>query len=84
MEKEGLAVNGKAPHGSQARGETGAVQQGGGRFVTLACGTDVFHNVPTAGRRPSIWPTWLATLERWPTEYLNWHKRDDDGRSPDR
>jgi hypothetical protein len=45
MEKEGLTVNGKAPHGSTARGETGAVQQGGGRFVTLACGTDVYHNV---------------------------------------
>ena len=45
MEKEGLAVNAKAPHGSKARGETGAVQQGGGRFVTLACGSEVFHNV---------------------------------------
>jgi hypothetical protein len=45
MEKEGLTVNGKAPHGSTARGETGAVQQGGGRFVTLACGSDVYHNV---------------------------------------
>jgi hypothetical protein len=45
MEKEGLTVNGKAPHGSRARGETGAVQQGGGRFVTVACGSDVYHNV---------------------------------------
>jgi hypothetical protein len=45
MEKEGLAVNGKASHASKARGETGAVQQGGGRFVTVACGSQVFHNV---------------------------------------
>jgi hypothetical protein len=45
MEKEGLTVNGRASHGSRARGETGVVQQGGGRFVTLACGTDFYHNV---------------------------------------
>lgn len=45
MEKEGLTVNGKAPHRSAARGETGAVQRGGGRFVTLACSTDFYHNV---------------------------------------
>jgi len=45
MENEGLAMNGKPPHGSKARGETGAVQQDGGRFVTLACGSEVFHNV---------------------------------------
>ena len=45
MGKEGIAVNGKAPHGSKARGETSAVQQGGGRFVTVACGSQVFHNV---------------------------------------
>jgi hypothetical protein len=45
MNKEGLIVNGKARHDSKARGETGAIQQGGGRFVTIACGSDVFHNV---------------------------------------
>lgn len=45
MEKERLTVNAKASHGSRARGETGAVQQGGARFVTLVCGSDVYHNV---------------------------------------
>jgi len=28
-----------------ARGETGTVQRGGGRFVTLACASQVYHNV---------------------------------------
>ena len=45
MNKEGLAVDGKAPRESLARGETGVVQRGGGRFVTLACDSDVYHNV---------------------------------------
>jgi hypothetical protein len=45
MAKEGLAVNGKARRDSTARGEAGAVQRGGGRFLTLVCGSDVFHNV---------------------------------------
>ena len=45
LEKERLTVNGKASHGSRARGETGAVQQGGARFVTVVCGSDVYHNV---------------------------------------
>jgi len=44
MEKERLTVNAKASHGSRARGETGAVQQGGARFVTVVCGSDVYHN----------------------------------------
>lgn len=45
LEKEGLTVNAKAPHNSIARGETGAVQQGGGRFITLACDSQVYHHV---------------------------------------
>ena len=45
MEKERLTVNAKAQHDSMARGETGAVQRGGGRFITLACDSPVFHNV---------------------------------------
>ena len=67
MEKEGLAVNGKAPHGSKARGETGAVQQGGGRFVTLACGSDVFHNVVDR------WPEAVdvANLARYARAFAN-------------
>jgi hypothetical protein len=45
MEKEGLTVNANAPHDSAARGETGLVQNGGGRFITLACDSPVYHNV---------------------------------------
>jgi hypothetical protein len=67
MEKEGLAVNGKAPHGSKARGETGAVQQGGGRFVTVACGSDVFHNV--ADRWPEAVD--VANLARYARAFAN-------------
>ncbi len=44
LEKEGLSVNATAPHDSVARGETGAVQRGGGRFVTLACISEFHHN----------------------------------------
>jgi hypothetical protein len=44
MQKEGIAVNEKARHDSIARGETRAVQQAGGRFFTVACASDVFHN----------------------------------------
>ena len=45
LEKEGLTVNAKARHDSVARGETGAIQHGGGRFITLAFESQVFHNV---------------------------------------
>lgn len=44
MEKEGLTVNAKARHDSTARGEAGAVQRGGGRFVTVACASEVYHS----------------------------------------
>jgi hypothetical protein len=45
MEKEGLTVNAKASRDSVARGEAGIIQQGGGRFVTVACGSEVYHSV---------------------------------------
>jgi hypothetical protein len=67
MGKEGLTVNGKAPHGSRARGETGAVQQGGGRFVTLACGTEFYHNV--ADRWPEAVD--VANLARYARAFAN-------------
>ena len=44
MEKEGIVVHEKARHDSIARGETGAVQRVNGRFFTVACASDVFHN----------------------------------------
>jgi hypothetical protein len=43
--EQGLSVDAREQHSSRARGETAAVQRGGGRFVTLACGSLVFHNV---------------------------------------
>jgi hypothetical protein len=45
LEKQGISVDAKEPHSSKARGETAIVQRGGGRFVTLACASSVFHSV---------------------------------------
>ena len=47
-----LTVNAKARHDSIARSEVGAVQQGSGRFVTLACDSEVYHSV--ADRWPEV------------------------------
>jgi len=67
MVKEGLTVNAKAPHDSMARGEAGAIQRGGGRYVTLACDSDVYHNV---GDR---WPEAVdvAMLARYARAFAN-------------
>lgn len=67
MAKEGLAVNGKSQHHSGARGEAGAVQRGGGRFFTLVCGSDVFHNV--ADRWPEAVD--VAILARYARAFAN-------------
>jgi len=45
LAKQGLAVDAKEQHSSKARAETAPIQRGGGRFVTLACASSVFHNV---------------------------------------
>src|SRR6266571_7715481 len=34
---------------------------------------------PTAGRRRSMWRSWLAMPERSQTEHLSWHNRADGG-----
>ena len=67
MGKEGLTINGKARRDSKARGEAGAIQQGGGRFVTLACGSDVYHNV--ADRWPEAVD--VAILARYARAFAN-------------
>jgi hypothetical protein len=67
MEKEGLAVNGKARRDSLARGEAGAVQQGGGRFVTVACGSELYHSV--ADRWPEAVD--VAALTRYAKAFAN-------------
>jgi hypothetical protein len=45
LAKQGVPANAKEQHSATARGETAAVQRGGGRFVTLACASSVFHSV---------------------------------------
>jgi len=67
MEKEGIVVNAKARHDSIARGETRSVQQAGGRFFTVACESQVFHN--PADR----WPESIdvANLARYAQAFAN-------------
>jgi hypothetical protein len=67
LEKEGVTVNAKARHDSRARSEVGAVQQGGGRFVTLACESEVYHNV--ADRWPEAVD--VALLARYARAFSN-------------
>jgi hypothetical protein len=45
LAKQGLPVDAREQHSFKARGETAAIQRGGGRFVTLACASSVYHNV---------------------------------------
>ena len=45
LAKQGLPVDAKEQRSATARGETAAIQRGGGRFVTLACASSVFHSV---------------------------------------
>jgi hypothetical protein len=45
LAKHGIPVDARELHISKARGETATIQRGGGRFVTLACSSSVFHNV---------------------------------------
>jgi hypothetical protein len=67
MEKEGLTVNAKERHDSAARGEARAVQQGGGRFVTLVSASDLYHNVDDR------WPEAVdvAILARYASAFAN-------------
>jgi hypothetical protein len=45
MKQEAISVDAKVRHNAPARGEAGPIQRGGGRFVTVACGSEAFHNV---------------------------------------
>ena len=67
MEKEGLTVSEKARRDSPARGEAHAVQQGGGRFVTVACGSELYHSV--ADRWPEAVD--VAALTRYAKAFAN-------------
>jgi hypothetical protein len=52
MEQEALGVDAKMPHDAPARGEAGRIQRGGGRFLTVACSSEAYHNV--ADRWPEV------------------------------
>jgi hypothetical protein len=67
LEREGLTVNTKARHDAIARGEVTAIQQGGGRFVTVACDTEVFHNI--ADRWPQAVD--VGTVARYAKAFAN-------------
>jgi hypothetical protein len=61
IKKEGITVDQTAPHNSPARGESSVIQQRGGRFVTVACDSEVYHSV--ADRWPEAVD--LAALARY-------------------
>jgi hypothetical protein len=44
MSAAGLNIDGKEPPGTAPRGEAGTIHRAGGRFVSLTCTSDVFHN----------------------------------------
>ena len=67
LEKEELTVSAKTPYDSAARGEARPVQQGGGRFVTLVCSSEVYHNA--ADRWPEAID--VATLARYASAFAN-------------
>jgi hypothetical protein len=67
LETEGLIAGAKAGRGSVPRGEAGAVHRGGGRYVALVCGTEVFHH--SADRWPDAVD--LALLARYARAFAN-------------
>jgi hypothetical protein len=67
LETEGLTAGAKASRGSVPRGEAGAMHRGGGRYVALVCGTEVFHH--PADRWPDAVD--LALLARYARAFAN-------------
>jgi hypothetical protein len=61
MANEGLQVDRKAKRGSTPFGEAASVHRGGGRYISLVCESDVFHNA--ADRWPEAVD--VATLARY-------------------
>ena len=61
LEKQGIAVNHKAPRGSLPRAEAATLHRGRARYIALLCGSDVFHSASDR------WPDAidLATLARY-------------------
>ena len=67
LAQEGLSVDARLPRAAAARGEAGIVQHVGGRVVTIACGSDVYHNV--ADRWPEA--VGVASLARYARALAN-------------
>ena len=67
LEKQGLSVNVKAEPGSVPRGEAGKLHRDGARYVTLVCGTEVFHH--TADRWPDAVD--VSLLTRYASAFAN-------------
>ena len=67
LEKEAFTLDARTAHDSPARSEVGRVQAGGGRFVTLACDSDVYHNA--ADRWPAAVD--VALLARYASAFAN-------------
>jgi hypothetical protein len=63
MGKEELAASAEARRDAVPRGEAGTVHRGGGRYVALVCGTELFHH--PADRWPdAVDPALLARYAR--------------------
>jgi len=67
MSKEELTVSATARRGSVPRGEAAALHRGGGRYVALVCGTEVFHH--PADRWPDAID--VALLTRYAKAFAN-------------
>lgn len=67
MDKEGLMVGATVARGTVPRGEAGALHRSGGRYVTLVCGTELFHHA--ADRWPNAVD--VAVLARYARAFAN-------------
>ena len=67
LDKEGIAVDHEAEPGLVPRGEAGSLHRGGARYMSLVCGTEVFHN--TADRWPDAID--VASLARYGRSIAN-------------
>jgi hypothetical protein len=67
LETESVTVGATAERGSAPRGEAGTLHRGGGRYVAIVCGTDVFHHA--ADRWPDAVD--MALLGRYARAFAN-------------
>jgi hypothetical protein len=67
LAKEGIAINHRAARTMVPRGEAGAIHRGGARYITVVCGTDLFHHA--ADRWPDAVD--LASVARYAKAFAN-------------